>query len=239
MWEDRGVALLTLDNIRAGYREVDILRDVTIDVAEAEIVTIAGTNGAGKSTLVKAVMGLLPRCSGMIRFAGHDLAGVQPEARVRLRMGYVPQVANVFASLSVWENLAVVEGVEDRARRIEEMFELFPVLRERRKIAAGHLSGGERQRLAMARALMLRPKLLILDEPTASLSPNTVAAVFELIAELPRLGVAALVVEQRARQCLAISGRGYILDGGRVVLSGRAADLLADERMTELYLGRG
>ncbi len=230
--------LLEVEALRGGYAEVDILGGVDLCVERAEIVTLAGTNGAGKSTLVKAIMGLLPRVSGTMRFDGRDLGRIAPEDRVTLGIGYVPQVANVFASLTVIENLQVVEVPPARRATYDEIFALFPALAERRRQWAGSLSGGERQQLAFARALMSRPTLMLLDEPTAALSPALVNLVFGLVQRLPGLGVAALVVEQRARQSLAISNRGYILDGGRVVLHGAAAGLLADTRMAELYLGR-
>ena len=232
------MSLLELRAVRAGYGGVDIVRGVDLDLAPGEIVTIAGTNGAGKSTLAKAIMGLLPRCSGSLRFAGHDLAQAAPEDRIGLGISYVPQVANVFARLTVQENLDVVQGVADRRRRADEIYAIFPGLRERRRLAAGLLSGGERQQLAFARALMPRPAMLLLDEPTAALAPVLAAQVFEIIARLPAMQVAALVVEQRARQSLQCSDRGYILDGGAVVMQGVARELLADPRMTELYLGR-
>lgn len=232
------MTLLALRDVRGGYGETDILAGVDADVAAGEIVTVAGTNGAGKSTLIKAVMGLLPRVSGRLLFEDHDLASVPTEQRIRIGIGYVPQVANVFATLTVLENLLVVEGVASRAARIEELFDLFPALAERRRMRAGALSGGERQQLALARALMSGPKLMLLDEPTAALSPALVGQVFTRIRDLPRLGVAVLVVEQRARQALAISDRGYVLDQGRVVLSGTAAGLLADPRAAALYLGQ-
>jgi branched-chain amino acid transport system ATP-binding protein len=229
--------LLHLENLRAGYGEVDIIRGVDLHVDQGEIVTIAGTNGAGKSTLAKAVMGLVPNCSGQRSFHGHDLARIPPEDRIRLGISYVPQVANVFARLTVQENLEVVQGVADRRGRIMEIYQLFPRLSERRRLSAGLLSGGERQQLAFARALMPRPAMLLLDEPTAALSPVLTAEVFAMIGRLPEQGCAALVVEQRARESLARSDRGYILDGGVVVMSGNAADLLADPTMTDLYLG--
>jgi ABC-type branched-subunit amino acid transport system ATPase component len=232
------VTLLAVAELAAGYGEIDIVTDVTLSVATSEIVTVAGTNGAGKSTVAKAVVGILPYCRGRIDFDGRDLLPMSPEARVRLGLGYVPQVANVFTSLTVMENLQVMGGVKDRRRRIVELFETFPALAERRSVRAGVLSGGERQQLAFARALMPQPKLLVLDEPTAALSPALSAQVFDHIQRLPRLGVAALVIEQRARQSLAISDRGYILDLGRIVMQGRASDLLADPEMAELYLGR-
>lgn len=230
--------LLTIENVSAGYGEVDIVMEMNLTVDTREIVTIAGTNGAGKSTLVKAIMGLAPRCSGRIEFAGVNLLSLKPEDRVAAGISYVPQVANVFAPLTVVENLQVVENVDKRTARITEMFDLFPALAGRRRATAGSLSGGERQQLAFARALMPRPKMILLDEPTAALSPSLVEQVLGLIRSLPALDIAALVVEQRARQSLDISDRGYILDSGRIVLAGSAKDLLADEKMAHYYLGR-
>ncbi len=230
--------LLQLCDVRAGYGEVDIIRGVDLHIDAGEIVTIAGTNGAGKSTLAKAVMGLVPRCTGLRQFRGKDLSVSAPEDRVRMGISYVPQVANVFARLTVQENLEVVEALADRRARIEEVYSLFPCLRERRRLQAGVLSGGERQQLAFARALMPRPAMLLLDEPTAALSPALALQVFEIIARLPALGVAALVVEQRVRLSLAHSSRGYILDGGVTVMQGSASELLANAEMTDLYLGR-
>jgi branched-chain amino acid transport system ATP-binding protein len=229
--------LLDIEGIVGGYREVDILRGIDLVVQPGEIVTVAGTNGAGKSTLIKALMGLVPRCHGRMMFDGHDLLRLAPEERVGIGIGYVPQVANVFGSLSVVDNLKVVEGVPNRARRIEEMLVQFPALADRKAVAARSLSGGERQQLAFARAMMARPRLVLLDEPTAALSPNLMTQVFALIQRLPAQSTAVLLVEQRARQALTISERGYILDQGRVVLEGPAAELLADPRMARLYLG--
>jgi branched-chain amino acid transport system ATP-binding protein len=238
MSELRDMHLLELRGVRAGYGEVDIIRGIDLIVDAGEIVTIAGTNGAGKSTLAKAVMGLMPHCRGLRQFRDQDLSQWPPEDRIRLGISYVPQVANVFARLTVQENLYVVQGVTDRRARMAEMCRLFPRLSERRRLAAGLLSGGERQQLAFARALMPRPAMLLLDEPTAALSPALAAEVFATIARLPEHGTAALVVEQRAWESLACSDRGYILDGGVVVMAGRAADLLSDPTMTDLYLGR-
>src|SRR5258706_10043829 len=153
MWEAPEVSLLELRGLRGGYGDVDILRGIDLHVDAGEIVTIAGTNGAGKSTLAKAVMGLLPRCTGERRFRGRDLGASAPEDRIGLGISYVPQVANVFARLTVQENLEVVEGVPDRRARIAEMYQLFPALYDRRRLHAGLLSGGERQQLAFARAL--------------------------------------------------------------------------------------
>lgn len=229
------MSLLEVEGLIGGYGEADILRGVDVRVEGGEVVTVAGTNGAGKSTLIKAIMGLVPRCRGRIVFDGRDLLRLEPEERVAVGVGYVPQVANVFGGLSVIDNLRVVEHVRDRAERIGEMLERFPALAARRGVAARSLSGGERQQLAFARALMARPRLLLLDEPTAALSPNLVSVVFELIRGLP--STAILLVEQRARQALEISRRGYVLDGGRVVMEGTSAALLGDTRMARLYLG--
>ncbi|MBS7696432.1 MULTISPECIES: ABC transporter ATP-binding protein [unclassified Chelatococcus] len=232
-------AVLEIRNLRGGYGEVDILNGIDLVLREKEILTVAGTNGAGKSTLAKAVVGLLPRVNGEISVDGQDILAVPAYRRMAHGIGYVPQVSNVFAALSITENLQVVAGVADRKQRIEEMFTLFPLLGERRRARAGSLSGGERQQLAFARALMSRPSLMVLDEPTAALAPAKVAEAFALIARLPSLGVSTLIVEQRARQSLAISDRGCILDGGKVALEGAADALLADPRAAELYLGQG
>lgn len=233
------MTLLALTDIRGGYGDADILNGISLEVAAGEIMTIAGTNGAGKSTLAKAILGLLPRVTGTMLFEGSELGGLSPERRVARGIGYVPQVANVFPSLTVLENLQVVTGVANRTARIDELMAAFPALTPHRRRRAGSLSGGERQQLAFARALMSRPRLMVLDEPTAALAPARVADAFRLIRDLPRLGVTVIVVEQRARQALAISDRGCILDGGRVALAGDAASLQADERAADLYLGRG
>ncbi len=231
--------LLEIAELRGGYGAADILHGVSLEVGAREIVTIAGTNGAGKSTLAKAVVGLLPRVAGRIGFAGRDLAGLAVEDRIAAGLAYVPQVANVFASLTVLENLKVVPGIDDMASRIARQLDAFPALKPRLRQRAGTLSGGERQMLAFARALLTRPKLIVLDEPTAALAPALVQQVFELVAQLPAQEVAVLMVEQRARQALAISHRGCILDQGRVVLAGASDELLADDRMARLYLGSG
>jgi branched-chain amino acid transport system ATP-binding protein len=231
--------LLEVDDVYGGYGAADILHGVSLDVDAGEIVTIAGTNGAGKSTLAKAVIGLLPRVTGRIAFAGRDLAGLPVEDRIAAGLAYVPQVANVFPSLTVLENLKVVPNVSDPSARIAHQLDAFPALQPRLRQRAATLSGGERQMLAFARALLTQPTLVVLDEPTAALAPALVQQVFDLVVKLPAQGVAVLMVEQRARQALAISDRGCILDQGKVVLGGAAAKLLADDRMAKLYLGAG
>lgn len=231
--------MLTIETLAGGYGEVNILNGIDLTLSAGEILTVAGTNGAGKSTLAKAVVGLLPRVEGRVRLEGRDITHLPAEARAHAGIGYVPQVANVFPSLSIRDNLAVVEGVRDKPARIEEMFALFPALAERRRARAGSLSGGERQQLAFARALMMRPVVIVLDEPTAALSPAKVDESFARIAALAQTGTAVFLIEQRARQALAISHRGAVLDGGKVALEGPAADLLSDERAAKLYLGQG
>jgi ABC-type branched-subunit amino acid transport system ATPase component len=234
------VTLLAVQDVRGGYSGgADILNGVSFSMEAGEILTVAGSNGAGKSTLAKAIVGLLPELRGRIVFQGTELTNLPTEERIALGIGYVPQVANVFASLTILENLRVVAGVRAQAARIEEMFTAFPALAERRRLRAATLSGGERQQLAFARALMISPRLLILDEPTAALSPSKVAESFALIHQLPALDVSVLIIEQRARQSLAISNSGCILDSGRVALAGTAAELLADERAAEMFLGSG
>jgi len=233
------MTLLAIKAVRGGYGETDILNGIDLAMAPSEILTVAGTNGAGKSTLAKAVVGLLPRVSGRILFEGRDMARVPTEKRAAAGIGYVPQVANVFPSLGVEENLQVVAGVARPRERIAELFAVFPALAERRRARAGSLSGGERQQLAYARALMTRPRLLVLDEPTAALAPALVAETFARIRRLPEIGAGVLLIEQRARQALAISDRGAILDSGRVAMEGPAATLLADDRAAALYLGQG
>lgn len=228
---------LVVENLSAGYGAADIIHDISLRVKSGEILTIAGTNGSGKSTLVKAIMGLVPRVTGNVLIGKKDLLALPPEARVSQGLGYVPQVQNVFATLSVEENLAVVECGDNRQQRMVKMFERFPALAERKNLLAGNLSGGERQQLAFARALMLEPQFIVLDEPTAALSVALVEQVFELIKKLPEAGVGILLVEQRARLALEISDNGLILDQGRNVLAGKASDLLNDKQMAELYLG--
>lgn len=229
-------AVLSVHELRGGYGDTDILQGISLTVEVGEIVTIAGTNGSGKSTLLKGILGLLPRTSGKVMLHGKDISGMQTEDRIDAGLACVPQVANVFRSLTVMENL-MVSGHKVHPRRIAQMLELFGALKPRLSQLAGTLSGGERQQLAFARALMAAPRLIVLDEPTAALAPALVEQIFALVEALPAQNVSVLMVEQRARQALAISDRGYILDQGRLVLSGSAQGLLDDPRMTALYLG--
>lgn len=228
--------VLEVRGLGGGYGETDILTDIDLQVGEGEIVTIAGTNGAGKSTLLKAVLGLLPRVRGEVILAGRAIGQLAVEDRVDAGLACVPQVANVFRQLTVRENLLVAGKRVDDAHLAAQL-EVFPALKPRLHQLAGTLSGGERQQLAFARALIAQPRVIVLDEPTAALAPSLVQKIFDMVVALPAQGVSVLMVEQRARQALAISQRGYILDQGRIVLAGEARALLNDDRMTALYLG--
>jgi branched-chain amino acid transport system ATP-binding protein len=232
-------ALLVTEDLVAGYVPgVDILDGVSLSVAEGEIATVVGPNGAGKSTLIKAIFGLLRPRAGRITLRGEDLTGLEPHSITRRGMSYVPQLDNVFPSLSVEENLEMGSLERSRTReRIDRMYELFPRLGERRTQAAGTMSGGERQMLAMARALMPQPHVLLLDEPSAGLAPTFVEAIFENVREINQAGVTVVMVEQNARRALAMSDRGYVLDLGRNRFQGAGRDLLDDPKVAELYLG--
>jgi ABC-type branched-subunit amino acid transport system ATPase component len=230
---------LAAQGVTSGYGEVAVVRDISIQVGQHEIVTIIGPNGAGKSTLLKALFGFLPPWQGQVFLAGEDVTGLSPDKLVRRGIGFVPQTENVFPSLTIRENLAMggitrPDGVE---ARIAWILDLFPVLAERPRERAGRLSGGQRQTLALARALMLEPKVLLLDEPSASLSPMMVETVFANVIEINRRGTAVLMVEQSARQALAISDRGYVLANGENRLEGPAHELLASDEVRRLYLG--
>jgi neutral amino acid transport system ATP-binding protein len=231
--------VLATEDLVAGYvPEVDILNGVSIEVGEGEIVTVVGPNGAGKSTLVKAIFGLLPPRRGRILFRGEEIGGRHTHDITHLGLSYVPQLDNVFPSLTVEENLEIGSLERERTReQIARMYELFPRLGERRSQAAGTMSGGERQMLAMARALMPDPQVLLLDEPSAGLAPAFVEAIFEKIEEINRAGVTLVMVEQNARRALAMSNRGYVLDLGSNRFQGAGRELLADPKVADLYLG--
>jgi len=233
------VPVLVTEDLVAGYvPEVDILNGVSIAVREGEIATIVGPNGAGKSTLIRTIFGLLRPRRGRVFLRGEELTGQEPHAIARRGMSYVPQLDNVFPSLSVEENLEMGSLERSRTReRIGEMYELFPRLGERRSQAAGTMSGGERQMVAMARALMPEPEVLLLDEPSAGLAPAFVEAIFEKIEEINSHGVTIVMVEQNARRALAMSDRGYVLDLGQNRFEGPGKELLDDPKVAELYLG--
>jgi ABC-type branched-subunit amino acid transport system ATPase component len=232
-------SLLCTEGLVAGYvPEVDILNGVSVHVSAGEIVTIVGPNGAGKSTLIKTIFGLLEPRSGRVVFRTEDIGGRKPHTITRLGLSYVPQLDNVFPTLSVEENLELGSFERSKTRsQIDRMYDLFPRLGERRTQAAGTMSGGERQMVAMARALMPEPEVLLLDEPSAGLAPAFVDAIFEKVQEVNREGVTIVMVEQNARRALAMSTRGYVLDLGKDRFEGPGAELLSDPKVAELYLG--
>ncbi len=234
--------VLAAEGLVGGYvAEADILRGCTLRVGAGEIVVVIGPNGAGKSTLAKAIFGLIKLREGRVMLRGEDVTGLAPHEITRKGMSYVPQVSNVFGSLTVQENLEV-GGVLRRAAvrtRMDAMLTLFPRLGERRRQRAGTLSGGERQMLAMARALMPEPSVLLLDEPSAGLAPRTVGDVLETVAKINRSGVTIVMIEQNARRALALADRGYVLEGGQNRFEGAGDALLGDPQVAELYLGGG
>jgi ABC-type branched-subunit amino acid transport system ATPase component len=233
------MSLLKVSNIVAGYGETEILHGVSIAIEKGHVVTIIGPNGSGKSTLLKAIFGLIKPKKGQVLFQGKDITGLAPETVVRRGLCYVPQASNIFPSLSINENLEMGAFIrtDDFRQRLEEMYLLFPDLAGRRKDRAGTLSGGQRQMLALARALMLDPALLLLDEPSAGLAPSMVGSVFEKILGINRSGVAILLVEQNAREALQLSSWGYVLASGRNQLEDRGENLLSNPDVTRLYLG--
>ena len=232
--------ILEVADVEAGYGEALVLRGVSLTAFEAELVAIIGPNGAGKSTLLKVIYGLLRPTSGLVRYRTDDVTGVRPERLTRLGLNYVPQLGNVFPSLSIAENLLVGSVSLSRAERrpaVDDMYAQFPLLAERRRQRAGTLSGGQRKLLAIARALVTRPRALLLDEPSAGLSPQAVELVFDQLAEVKRRGIAIVMVEQNARRALSLADRGYVLDMGRNAYEGTGRSLLDDPRVTDLYLG--
>ena len=232
--------MLRLESVTAGYTDENIIHEVTLEVEEGEIVSIIGPNGSGKSTLMKSVFGLTRMRGGRISFLGRDVTGKRPDELVRLGLAYVPQEKNVFSSLTVKENLEMggVSLSGEMDERLESVLELFPKLAERLGQRAGTLSGGEQKMLAVGRAMVTRPSLLMLDEPSAALSPKVMGQLFAEIEEINRMGVTILMVEQNARKALAISDRGYILEMGRNRFQGPAKSLLDNPEVCSLYLGR-
>lgn len=233
-------SLLQVDSLFAGYvRGLPIVQGVSVEVAAREVVTIIGPNGAGKSTLLKAVIGLVPVEGGRIALAGRDITGLAPHQVIAAGVGYVPQTANVFTSLTIGENLVAGGHLlrAELAERLERAYAMFPVLADKRRERARTLSGGQRQMLAIARALMTDPALIVLDEPTAGLSPLLANEVFARARALAEAGVAVLMVEQNAKAALRQSDRGYVLAEGRNRIAGRAADLLDNAEVAAAFLG--
>ncbi len=236
-----GAPILAADSLVAGYEPgVPIVRGASITVSRGEIVVVLGPNGAGKSTLIKAIAGLVPVTGGRVTLAGRDITRLPAHRMVREGLAFVPQTENVFPRMSVDDNLKLAGGVFGRAgvgRRVEAMYALFPDLSRQHRLDAGRLSGGQRQMLAVARALMVDPSVLMLDEPSAGLSPRLVGEVFEKLAEIRRGGVTIVLVEQNARAALAVGDRAYVLVEGRERHEGAAAALWDDPTVAELYLG--
>jgi ABC-type branched-subunit amino acid transport system ATPase component len=232
--------ILKANNITAGYtREVKILTDVHIRVKSGQIVSVIGPNGAGKSTLLKTIFGMLKPSNGSIHLKDEDITGLKPDKVAQRGISYVPQVDNVFPSMTIQENLEMGAFIrdDDYSQRINEIYELFPVLGERKKQKAGQLSGGQRQMVAMGRALMVDPQLLLLDEPSAGLSPKLVDMIFEKIVDINKSGVSMIIVEQNAREALKMADHGYVLATGKNVLDDSGEALLANKEVGRLYLG--
>jgi len=233
------MSFLLGEHMTGGYGAADILHDCSIGVEKGEIAVIVGPNGAGKSTAMKAVFGMLPLRKGRIVFDGSDVTTLKPEERVVKGMGFVPQTHNVFTSMTVEENLEMgafirTDSISDS---ISQVYDLFPILKEKRKQPAGELSGGQRQQVAVGRALMTHPKVLMLDEPTAGVSPIVMDELFDRIIEIARLDVAILMVEQNAKQALEIADKGYVLVQGRNRFTDTGEALLANPEVRKAFLG--
>jgi branched-chain amino acid transport system ATP-binding protein len=232
--------VLSVEQVRSSYGRIEALHGVSIEVARGEIVTLLGANGAGKSTLIRAISGVQPISAGQIRFDDRPLESVSAHARVALGIAQVPEGRQVFAPLSVEDNLRLGAWPRRNARldaELASVYELFPVLASRRRISAGMLSGGEQQMLAIGRARMAKPRLLLLDEPSMGLAPILVEQILDVVRGLKQAGLTVLLVEQNARAALAIADRGYVVETGRIATSGSAVDLLADARVQAAYLG--
>jgi branched-chain amino acid transport system ATP-binding protein len=232
--------MLEVDNLRSRYGRIEVLHGASLSVAAGEIVTLVGSNGAGKTTLLRAISGVQPVSGGAIRFEGKPIHTLPAHQRVGLGIAQVPEGRQVFAPLSVEDNLklgAWIRKDSEIAADIGGVYQTFPILREKRAVAAGSLSGGQQQMLAIGRALMARPKLMLLDEPSMGLAPLIVDQIFEIIAGLKRRGITVLLVEQNAYAALAIADRGYVMETGHISLSGTGRELLEDSKVRSAYLG--
>jgi branched-chain amino acid transport system ATP-binding protein len=233
------MSFLIGEGMTGGYGGADILHDCTISVEKGEIAVIVGPNGAGKSTAMKAIFGMLNLREGAVRLGERDITGMTPQERVRAGMGFVPQTGNVFRTLTVQENLEMGAFIrqDDFSETMEQVFSLFPALAEKRRQPAGELSGGQRQQVAVGRALMTKPEVLMLDEPTAGVSPIVMDDLFDKIIDVANTGIAILMVEQNARQALAIADKGYVLVQGRNRFTDTGEALLANPEVRRSFLG--
>jgi len=233
------MSFLLGQSMTGGYGGADILHDCTIGVERGEIAVVVGPNGAGKSTAMKAIFGMLSLRAGAVTMDGEDITALAPQERVRKGMGFVPQTGNVFPSMSVEENLEMGAFIreDDIVETMAQVYDLFPILREKRRQPAGELSGGQRQQVAVGRALMTRPSVLMLDEPTAGVSPIVMDELFDRIIEIARTGIAILMVEQNAKQALNIADKGYVLVQGSNRYTDTGATLLADPEVRRAFLG--
>ena len=232
--------MLTIDNLKVNYGGIQAVKDISITVPERKIVTLIGANGAGKSTILRTVAGLVKPASGRIRLQGDDITAISPDRIVSKGVTLVPEGRRVFPDLTVLENLRI--GAYLRNDELEDdirwVYDLFPRLKERSWQAAGTLSGGEQQMLAVGRALMSRPKIMMLDEPSLGLAPLVVKGIFEIIQEINKQGVTILLIEQNANMALRVAHSAYVLETGRITMTGSGAELLADPRIQEAYLGK-
>lgn len=232
-------AVLQIEGVEAGYvRDLPILRQVNLTLKQGSLTTIIGPNGAGKSTLIKAIAGIVPISAGRVHLNGRDITGIRPDEMAPLGLAYVPQTDNIFRTLTISQNLALVlRRLPDRAARLRELLEIFPPLAEKLDDRAGALSGGQRQMLAVAMALATRPKVMLMDEPSAGLSPKIAAEVLDLTRSLTATGVSILLVEQNVKQALRVADHCYILAEGRNRLDGPADQILSDPEVAAIYLG--
>ncbi len=234
-------AILEAKNIEAGYGDVVIIRDITMDIAAGEIAAVVGPNGSGKSTLIKSILGFATLFRGSVIFMGEEITGIASNKAVNLGIGYVPQIDNVFSNLTILENLDMGaysrKGKDSIKASKKGILEIFPELEARKKGLAGNLSGGERQMLAIARAMMAEPKVLLLDEPLASLSPKPSAVIESKLKQISKAGIAIIIVEQNVRKALDISNWGYVIVNGALVMKGKSTELLADDSFKKRFLG--
>jgi branched-chain amino acid transport system ATP-binding protein len=236
----RNNPVLSVKDLKCRYGRIEVLHGISFDVREGEIVTLVGSNGAGKTTLLRAISGVQPATTGAIIFAGSPITHLRSHRRVGLGISQVPEGRQIFTSLEVVDNLrlgAIVRRDDAIARDLDGIFAMFPVLAEKRNERAGTLSGGQQQLLAIGRALMARPRLILLDEPSMGLAPQLVEQIFQVIADFRRRGLTVLLVEQNANAALAIADRGYVLETGRITITGRGQELLSDPRVRAAYLG--